>query len=275
MAATPLRQQAVVERITPKAARDLLAHNGHNRNLRMPRVKELSGAMRRGEWELNGETIKVARDETLLDGQHRLQAIVDSGVTISTVVVRGLPTIAQDTVDTGRRRRLADTLTLAKHPDANALAATLNVLHRHRHEQRIDFSRRTAPTPQQALALLDANPAIHQSVRVARRVTKKIGGPVGVFGALHFEFRLVDADSAGTFFECLENGAELSRSDPALHLRDHVMRPRSDRTYAQLPFHIAALTIKAFNLRRAGCGVAVLSFKTDEGFPTIDGAKAA
>jgi hypothetical protein len=264
-------QSATVERISPSTARALLDANTHNRNLRLDRVKELAGAMQRDEWELNGETIKIADNGTLLDGQHRLQAVLDSGVTIRSVVVRGLPVAAQDTIDTGRRRRLADVLTLEGYPDAHALAAALNVLHRYRNEHRLDFSRRTAPTPQQALSLLASNPDIHESVRVARRVTKKIGGPVGVFAALHYEFSSADQGAARSFFDGLTDGANLSRSDPVLHLRDHVLRPRTDRTYAQQPFHIAALTIKAFNLRRAGCGVAVLSFKVTEGFPILDG----
>jgi hypothetical protein len=275
MATDSPTQRAAVERISPRKARSLLSNNGRNRNLRMPRVRELSGAMQRGEWELNGETVKVADDGTLLDGQHRLEAILHSGVTIQSVVVRGLPTTAQDTVDTGRRRRLADVLSLEGYPDANALAAALNVLHRYRNDQRIDYSRSTAPTPQQALTLLAVCEGLLESVRIARQVTKKIGGPIGVFAALHYEFGRVDRAAADEFFERLDDGVRLSRSDPVLHLRNYVIRPRKDRTFAHQPFQIAALTIKAFNLRRTECGVAVLSFNKDDGFPVLEGARGA
>jgi hypothetical protein len=270
-----LVQQAAVERVSPRKARSLLAHNGRNRNLRPERVRELSGAMRRGEWELNGETIKIADDGTLLDGQHRLEAIVHSGVTIESVVVRGLPIVAQDTIDTGRKRRLADVLSLEGYPDANALAAALNVLHRFRNDQRIDYSRGAAPTAQQALALLAANQGLIESVRVARGVTKAIGGPMGVFAALHHEFGRVDPDAATEFFERLEDAVSLTRSDPLRHLRNHLTRPRNNRNYAQRPYYVAALMIKAFNLRRSGCGVAVLSFTAAEGFPVLEGARGA
>src|ERR1700761_996246 len=93
---------AEVERLSPKSAKALLKGNVHNRNLRKARVSSLAEAMKRGEWELNGESIKVAEDGSLLDGQHRLQAVVESGKSIQVLVVRNLPSDAQDTVDTGR-----------------------------------------------------------------------------------------------------------------------------------------------------------------------------
>lgn len=256
-----------VERITPEAAREMLARNQRNRNLRVVRVRELSGAMQRGEWQLTGETIKLAKGGALLDGQHRLEAVVHSGVTIESVVVRDLPLNAQDTIDTGRRRRLADVLALEGYPNAVALAATLNVVHRRRNGHRITNSRNTAPTPQQALALLAQNRGLHESVEVARRVTKAIGGPTGVYAALHHEFGEIDPPATEEFFAGLEEGAELSRSDPVLHLRNHLVRPRSDRTYKLNPPRVAALVIKAFALRRAGRTIASLLSASEEGLP--------
>lgn len=265
-----LAQEPTIERVTPTGARAILRGNRHNRNMRPPRVRELAGAMQRGEWELNGETIKIASDGTLLDGQHRLAAVIESGVAIETVVMRGLPPEAQETVDTGRRRRVADVLTIAGYPDAHALAAALNVLHRYRTGQRIDFSRAAAPTPQQALSLLEEAPEIIDSVRVARRVTKEIGGPIGVFAALHCVFHEIYPAEANEFFARLEDGVELQRGDPIWHLRRHVLRPRVDRSYAQSPMHVTALTIKAFNLRRTRRSIDLLSYKATERFPEID-----
>jgi hypothetical protein len=226
--------------------------------------------MKRGEWELNGESIKVAEDGSLLDGQHRLQAVVESGKSIQVLVVRNLPLRAQDTVDTGRRRRLADILMVEGYTDASALAATVNILHRYRIGARLDYSQANAPTPAQALAIVQAEPQIRDSVRVGRNVTKVIGGPIGVFAALHLVFIETDPEPAEDFFTSLKSGAELDRGDPLLRLRNQVVRPRKDRGYTQSPHHIAALTIKAFNLRRAGRRVEVLLYRSNEAFPVVD-----
>jgi hypothetical protein len=259
-----------VERVTPALADALLAANRHNRNLRTSRVTQLAEAMERGEWELNGETIKVAEDGTLLDGQHRLQAVVESGVGIDTLVIRDLPMRVQDTVDTGRRRRLADILMIEGYPDSHALGAAVSILHRLRNGTRIYYAHSGAPSAQQALDLIKREPQIQQSVRIARRVTKQVGGPIGVFSALHCVFHGVDPEPAEDFFARLADGADLSRGDPLLHLRNQLARPRKDRSYAQSPSNIAALTIKAFNLRRVGRSVNLLAFRANEQFPQVD-----
>ena len=263
-----------VETISPEVAQEILAANRHNRNMRSARVAQLAEVMRRGEWILNGETIKVAADGTLLDGQHRLQAVVDSGATIETLVMRGMPLEAQDTVDTGRRRRLADVLAIEGHTDSHALGASLSMLHRFRTGKRIDYSHAGAPSPKQALDLLEREPQIRDSVREARRITKQVGGPVGVFAALHCLFLEIEEEATKDFFDRLADGASLSPGDPVLHLRNQLIRPRQERTYAQSPNHIAALTIKAFNLRRAGRKIDLLSFKKTERFPVIERGNA-
>lgn len=261
---------AVLE-VGPSEARALLARNAHNRHLRPTHVHALADAMRRGEWELNGESIKLAADGALLDGQHRLAAVVESGRTIATLVVTGLPVETQETMDTGRRRRLADLLTIRDVPYAHSTAATLTALHRFEATARFDAS--TTPTPAQALAMLEARPELETSVRLARRLTREIGGPTGVFAALHHVFRQRDADAADAFFANLMTGANLAPDDPILHLRRQVSRTRKDRSYAQRPNHVAALTIKAFNLWRARKRVEVLAYKgsgaTPEAFPRI------
>jgi hypothetical protein len=259
-----------VETITPNMAEDLLTANRKNRNMRAPRVAQLAETMKRGEWSLNGETIKVADDGTLIDGQHRLQAVVESGVAIQSLVIRGLPLEVQDTVDTGRRRRLADVLTIEGYSDSHALGAAVSMLHRFRNGSRIDYSHATAPSPQQALELIRAEPEIEESVKVARRVTKAVGGPIGVFSALHRLFMEIDPEPAEEFYAKLAKGSNLDDEDPVLHLRNQLARPRQDRNYAQSPHHIAALTIKAFNMRRAGRQIELLFFRKTEKFPTID-----
>ncbi len=264
--ATPI---ASVERITPKGAIALLERNSHNRNLRKARVAALVDAIKRGEWELNGESIKIALDDTLIDGQHRLQAIAEAGKPVKVLVVRNLPLAAQDTVDTGKRRRLADILMVEGYSDPSALAAAINILHRYRTCVRLDYSQLNAPSAAQALTLIEAEPHLRESVRVARNVTKQIGGPLGVFSALHHVFFEVDPDPTEDFFRHLQTGHELKKKDPLLHLRNQVVRPRKDRGYTQTPHHVAALTIRAFNLRRAGREVEVLLYRANQEFPMV------
>jgi hypothetical protein len=265
-------ERSAIELIAPIEASRLLDANNHNRNLQQSLVDNLASRMTGGEWAMNGATIKVAVDGTLLDGQHRLAAVVASGIPLETVVVRGLPMGAQETLDIGRGRRLADVLAIEGHDDAHALAAAINVLHRYRTGQRLDGARNAAPSAQQALTLIDEAPELREGVRVARRVTKQIRGPLGVFAGLHAVFRAIDSEANDKFFAQLETGLELEKGDPVWHLREHVLRIRRDRHYAQTPYYVAALTIKAFNYRRAGRRIDLLSFKATERFPEAGGS---
>ena len=94
--------------ITPDLAASWLARGGVNRKLREHYITKLVADMLRGEWRLNGEAIKLDTHGRVRDGQHRLTAIARSGVTIQSLVVRGISEKAFDTLDSGRTRSVAD-----------------------------------------------------------------------------------------------------------------------------------------------------------------------
>ena len=64
------------ETITPELAAEFLKKNKSNRPLSSKHVIALAGSIERGEWMFTGESIKFSESDTLLDGQHRLSAIV-------------------------------------------------------------------------------------------------------------------------------------------------------------------------------------------------------
>lgn len=80
-----------VERITPKIAEEYLFQNKNNyRPLKRSVVNRYAEDMKNGRWEMNGETITFDENGVLKNGQHRLAAIVKSGITVEMVVVRGV-----------------------------------------------------------------------------------------------------------------------------------------------------------------------------------------
>lgn len=52
------KPDAEIVTVTPKIARDWLAHNVRNRHPSKPSVSMCAEDMRNGNWELNGEAIK-------------------------------------------------------------------------------------------------------------------------------------------------------------------------------------------------------------------------
>lgn len=78
--------RAVIEDITPEKAMHLLQKNSHNRNLRAGVVKKYATDMRLGKWELSTDGITINKDGELVNGQHRLNAVIESGCTVKMLV---------------------------------------------------------------------------------------------------------------------------------------------------------------------------------------------
>lgn len=111
-----------IEQITPDTAAKMLEHNEGNRKLQV-RKADSTRAIENDEFVLNGETIIFADDGTLLDGQHRLCACVAYNKPIVSIVVRGIPKDAQITIDTGKRRGVADNLTMRGYNNASIVGS--------------------------------------------------------------------------------------------------------------------------------------------------------
>ncbi len=85
---------AQVETITPEVATRMIESSDDFRNRRInnTKVSEYARAMEEGRWTLSPDAISFDPHGRLINGQHRLWAIIESGVTIQGLVVRGLPT---------------------------------------------------------------------------------------------------------------------------------------------------------------------------------------
>jgi hypothetical protein len=259
--------------ISPADAKQILEYNVNNRNLRPGRVEQFVGAMRRGEWVFNGDAIRIAKSGRLLDGQHRLVAVAQSGVPQRFVKITGLDDVTQETMDAGAKRTLADILKLRGEKDVNRLASIIrNVF---LYETTESFRPpHIVPTAQELLACLGRHPSVRESIPATRPVlnnTQFAGAPAG---ACHYLFSLVDAVDTEIFFTRFALGTDLTPKDPIYALRRLLLAPRPGRatiaSYMQ-----AALAIKAFNYWRRGEPVSHLVWRpgggTAEKFPTIDG----
>lgn len=79
-----------IETITPEMAKVYLATSKGNRILRKHTVEKYARDIANGEWRLNGETIAFSDDGNLINGHHRLNAVLKANTPITTYVVRGI-----------------------------------------------------------------------------------------------------------------------------------------------------------------------------------------
>jgi hypothetical protein len=103
-----------VETITAKQAEKYLQFNTSNRPLRKSLVTQYAKDMAAGNWKLTHQGVAFNCDGTLLDGQHRLSAIVESGATVQMLVARGVDSRNQLVMDDHAKRNAGDALSLVR-----------------------------------------------------------------------------------------------------------------------------------------------------------------
>lgn len=146
-----------VESIGPSLATQYLERNRFNRPLSRAVVLNYVDALRAGEWLLNGEAIKFDTNGLLVDGQHRLDAIVRSGVAAQLVVIRDLDPEVFKTLDTGKNRSAGDVLAIKGVKNPNAVGVALRLLHR---TQQHDFKSKRRVTNTQLEEICRTHPRI-------------------------------------------------------------------------------------------------------------------
>jgi hypothetical protein len=251
--------QYKLTQVTPALAEKWLDQNTHNRNLREKAVMAYARDMEAGNWAENGEAIKFAADGTLLDGQHRLQAIALSGVTVPMLVVTGLDNRSQETMDDGRKRTLADALHLRGETNAVVLGALLRRALMWNMGQYRNTGAYT-PTNTECLTFLAEHPECRNSASVAVALRKPVALPASILGLTHWVFTGIDGEDADFFFERLGTGASLPQYHPILTLR------KKSREISEGPGRVPedmllAFVIKAWNAYRDGDEMRLLRFR--------------
>lgn len=97
--------------VGPVEAEMLLSINAENQRNYVPsRSEAMARDIQNGNWRVTGESLKISEGDVLMDGQHRLNAIIMSGRKVDIQLCRGLPENAFDAMDSGKVRTIADRL---------------------------------------------------------------------------------------------------------------------------------------------------------------------
>lgn len=266
----PTKTKAVSARLvdlTPALAKKILEEkNVRNRPIRDSHVDTLVQAMTEGSWRLNGDTISIGKT-TLIDGQHRLWAVVMSGVTVPALIVEGLDDDVFDTKDVGRRRTAADTLAVRGEKNTARMAATLVLIEKYM-TGRVSSSMHFANT--EVAAMVDKYPGVRDSIR--HEFSSKGLLPASLADACYYLFSQVDRELADDFFKRLHSGIDLHEGDPVYALRERLLHNSLSKAKFSKPY-LFAICIKAWNAARTGSKIRVLGWRSGgdspEPFPVI------
>lgn len=238
--------------VTPAMARAWLAANTNNRTLSEATVRAYRRDMLEGRWLFAADPIRFSDAGTLLDGQHRLEALAgcpdDTEVTF--LVATKLPRETQMVMDQGRRRRPGDQLTLLGAKDANIVAAGIrlhlthdrDLLFRDTREQRFAIS-----APEIQSWFLENRELVEQASSLPVRCSD--APPSVAYCAALMFLNVHGADITQEFFRLL--GAGAGEGHPINALDKRLQRIRRSKVKASSR-EFLALFIQAMNAWREG-----------------------
>jgi len=123
----PSGQFAKIMVVDVEKAGRLMETNEDNRGLKRTVIDRINMDIRNERYYLNGETIVVSKMGKLLNGQHRLTSVLETGIPIETWVVFGVPDECKTTFDQGTAKSAADFLKMQRVASSKEIALSIKL----------------------------------------------------------------------------------------------------------------------------------------------------
>jgi hypothetical protein len=249
-----------VVQMTPEMAKQMLKLNtGNFRPVDSRRVKMYANEMESGQWKVNGETIKISNN-VLVDGQHRLNAVVRSCKIITMIVVYDIEGDGEG-IDRGKQRSVSQILAHRKIANSSIVAAMARLCVAHGKEVWSDPVRPDVVIDSEVIHFVETNIVnIQECIPYARKLRDSL--PQGLVAAVVYlgtKWGTQPSESARWFCERLLDGVGLGDYEPVLHLRNVLAKVRRGSSLTA-PMARAYLT-KAWNLTANGKQCSVHQFR--------------
>ena len=218
------------ETISPSKAKAMLRRTAElgfvNRTPGRSYVNRYAGDIEKGHWETDtGETIKVTTKGAVIDGQHRLHAIIQANVSVKLWVCHGIQERMFQYIDQGSSRTLDDIMSIEGWDKPRILATTGKML------WRADRTGDPLKSPRDTVNESDGNIyewlkavqpnlleewQVHKTdiLNAYRECHKAI--PESMLFYLLYTWKQEDSDAALLFFEYLAGGVLASPDHPAM-----------------------------------------------------------
>lgn len=242
--------------ITPIIAKHILdKHNHRNRSLNETHLMSLVRDIKRGHWiEGTGTMVSFSQSGQLIDGQHRLAAIVKSKTPLALSLKFGLDDAAQRVIDTGRKRTYSDFIAMTEGLDAKyktERASVTRLVYGFLHDQERPhvYTNNNKPTQSDLYDVaVEFGPSISEAVSTVLGpglVQKVLVGSYAAFVAVlakHSDY----SEHVGQFFQLLGTGANLDADDPIMVVRNRLLTREEFRSQKTKDRTIGLL-VKAWN----------------------------
>lgn len=272
------RTKTTIVLVTPQMAAEWLKTMTRNRHLRVSHVVWIAEQMKADQWKINGETIKFSVDGELLDGQHRLSAVVMSGKTVALEVRWDVDPKSFDTMDTGARRGIADVLGICGEKSVNLLAATARWVFLHENKMLLANAARSGYNAVDATKILKKHPGIRDSVAWTSRINHSNAFakliPTSALAYTYYAMASHDAEKCESFWGKVFGDEIDAKTSVTRLLRTQLVNTkRSGKNTRAL--EVAALIVKAWSAYCTGKQLLNLRWRrwgdAPESFPLFPG----
>jgi len=266
--------------VSPEVALEWLKRNDANRLFTRGNARALAAEMERGYWQENGESIVFDTFGVLVDGQHRLQAVLNSGYEYLVPVVTGVQAAARPTVDTGVKRSAANNLQMADEPYASLLAATLLLWRGYQAKNVRQMTHPASVAPEDRVSIprileyLEEWPGLREAARESFAL--RPAGPgrslVPSSEAAMIWFAIVQSgasrERANEFLGSVLTGYDLAANSPIIGLRRRLIDQLAPGQRMDKRERIA-LVLKTWQLWSTGKSRKVIRWEPTEPFPFL------
>ncbi len=230
--------------ITPDSAREYLDNQVENRPLSRQTIHRYAADMLGGDWLVTGENIKLNTEGRMLDGQHRMHAIIHAGKLAAEApeehepftgmfldFALGIDDNARQSMDIGRRRSLADEMSFEGGDNAGRVAPLVSWHLAFLHGNFTNAGGSWRPTQAQALAAWRQDKTRYYTSAMRGYDASKQGmGAAAAFSTAYHVIRCQHGDElADRFWDLFVTGANMSVGHPILMLRNLLMRKKFRR----------------------------------------------
>lgn len=250
--------------ITPSIAKKYLEQNINNRRYSQPVLLRYTADMINNKWKQDtGECIKISKTGRILDGQHRLKAVILSNCSIYFYVATNIDDSVFDVLDTGKARNSSDCFYVAGIKASNTIPSMISYYNLLKDNKRSGVQINQKATNANLLEQYYQDEVFWDNIARSSNswyvAFAKILKP-SMIGGFYAHFYKLNLNKAEAFMNQLCTGSEISNSIINL-LRNKLMQdkmsPRKMPTTLKM-----ALIIKAWNHYINDNNVKILKFDT-------------
>lgn len=260
------------ELVDPETAQKWLEFNEKNRKVRVSTVDMYARDLRAGRWMVTGDPLRFDHTGRLIDGQHRLRAVVKANMAAWFLVVRGVEPEVQRVLDTQARRTAAEALRLSgfernTHLVAGIARSALVYTKFLNNEECPVYSSAPAASHSEVEAWVRDHPEISEAAVMANLLNKAAGNGVVAWGLSWTKLMGIDPVMARYFFETTANFKTEGKGDPrfALLTYDPVGKTRGRLGMGEMLIAIST----AWNYYRRGENLDVIRTRVNRKYRNI------